>query len=135
MAKKLTKKQFAAIQQKYSKEIREGKPGRGRKQHEIKDQTKWIWFDREEIEEVLSKADPKTGGIKFYFGEYDESFESTLGEDYVGRLMLAMVPANKDENGSIIETESLEVSDEDEDEDEDEGVIYNFGTVCPPHCS
>jgi len=131
MAKKLTKEQFAAIQQKYSKEVREGKPGKG-KNHEIKDQTKWIWFDRGEIEEVLSKSDPKKGGIKFYFGEYDESFEPELGEEYVGRLMLAMVPTNKEADGTLTEVKTISLSGEGEDEEDE--PVYNFGKVCPPHC-
>ncbi|MBD8488771.1 hypothetical protein IFO69_08445 [Echinicola sp. CAU 1574] len=138
---KLTKKQFRKLRRKYGKEIGKGYPGVNKKGKEIKDQTEWIWFSRKEIEEVLSKTDAEKGGIKFYFGEYDESFESILGEEYVGRLTLAMVPSNKEgekdfvELGvSSIDRMSLMAEEGEGDGDDEEEDAYNFGNICPPTC-
>ncbi|AWW30791.1 hypothetical protein DN752_12015 [Echinicola strongylocentroti] len=130
---KLTKKQFKAVTSKYKNEVGSGKPGLGVK-GEITDQTRWIWFERELIEKVLKQTDETTGGIKFYFGEYDESFSESLGEEYVGRMMLAMVPCNEaDLDKKAADVERLEAVALTEDDEEEEDA-ENGGRLCPPHC-
>ncbi|GGF33220.1 hypothetical protein [Echinicola rosea] len=130
---KLTKKQFKAVTNKYRSEIGSGKPGLGVK-GEITDQTRWIWFDRELIEKVLKQTDETTGGIKFYFGEYDESFTESLGKDYVGRMMLAMVPCNEgDLDKKSANDRGLEAFAFKEGDDEEEDA-ENGGRICPPNC-
>ncbi|WP_200975100.1 hypothetical protein [Echinicola sp. 20G] len=139
--KKLSKNQFKKLRKKYEKEIKKGYPGVNKKGKEIKDQTEWIWFSRKEIEEVLAKTDAEKGGIKFYFGEYDDSFESTLGEEYVGRLTLAMVPTDKEGDQSFVELGvssvdrmSLMTEEDEGDGDDEEEDAYNYGNMCPPTC-
>ena len=111
------------MQKKYDKEIQKGKPARGPK-NDVENQTKWVFFDRETIEEVLSKADkdPKKGGIKFYFTEYTEEVARKLypenSEDYIGRLGIVMSPS----------------SSVNEKLDQDEEEYYNRGNYCPPTC-
>ncbi|MCS5490818.1 molecular chaperone DnaK [Algoriphagus limi] len=120
---KITKKDFEQMQKKYDQEIRKGKPARG-PQRDVDNQTNWIFFDRETIEEVLSKADqdPKKGGIKFYFTEYTEEVARKLypenPEDYIGRLGIVMSPCN---------SANEKVDDEEEE-------YYNRGDFCPPKC-
>ncbi|QDH78337.1 hypothetical protein FKX85_04495 [Echinicola soli] len=135
----LTKKQFKAVTRKYRSEIGSGKAGLGIK-GEITNQTRWIWFDREQIEKVLKKTDGKTGGIKFYFGEYDESFIEELGSNYVGRMMLAMVPCDQDDlnkkaaNLKGLEAIDFEDGDDEEEQDDEEDEAENGGRICPPNC-
>lgn len=133
---KLTKQQFKAVTKKYRAEIGSGKAGKG-KNGPITDQTRWIWFDRELIEKVLSKTDPKTGGIKFYFGEYDESFEEDLGSEYIGRMMLAMVPCNEEDTfKAATELKAFEsIAPEGGNGDDEEEEAENGGKICPPNCS
>lgn len=120
---KINKEDFDQMQKKYDKEIQKGKPALGPKD-DVENQTKWVFFDRQIIEEVLSKADkdPKKGGIKFYLTEYTEEVAKKLypenSEEYVGRLAIVMSPVNEAKKGL-------------EEEEED---YYNRGTACPPKC-
>lgn len=120
---KISKEDFDQMQKKYDKEIQKGKPALGPKD-DVENQTKWVFFDRQIIEEVLSKADkdPKKGGIKFYLTEYTEEVAKKLypenSEEYVGRLAIVMSPVNEAKKGL-------------EEEEED---YYNRGTACPPKC-
>jgi hypothetical protein len=120
---KISKKDFDQMQKKYDQEIQKGKPARGPKQ-DVDNQTKSIFFDRQTIEEVLSKADkdPHKGGIKFYFTEYTEEVARKLypenPEDYIGRLGIVMSPS----------------SSVNENLDQDEEEYYNRGNYCPPKC-
>ena len=96
---------------------------------EIEEQSDWVWFDRQTIEALLSKTDPKTGGLKIYFGQYNKENISLLPddrsnrEDYIGRVSMALVAANQGPKG--IE----ELGDQD-----DSGSIANGGGLCPPDC-
>lgn len=132
---KLTKKQFKAVTRKYRSEVGSGKPGLGVK-GEITNQTRWIWFERELIEKVLKQTDESKGGIKFYFGEYDESFTESLGPEYVGRMMLAMVPCNEgdlDKKAADMRNfEAMTLKEDDGEDEEDEAE--NGGRLCPPNC-
>lgn len=120
---KISKKDFEQMKLKYDQEVRKGKPARGPKQ-DVENQTEWIFFDRETLEEILKKSsnDPKKGGIKFYFTEYTEEtareFYPENPEEYTGRMTLVMTPM-KSAKGDI---------------EEDEEDYYNRGDACPPKC-
>lgn len=122
---KITKQDFLAMQDKYMKEVKKGKPGKN-KTTDITDQTDWIFFDRETLEAILAEADqdPKKGGIKFYLTEYTEETANAIHpedpESYVGRLALVLSP---------VTVESVEITVADGD-----GSYYNKGVSCPPTC-
>ncbi|MDI1323826.1 MAG: molecular chaperone DnaK [Algoriphagus sp.] len=122
---KISKQDFLDMQAKYMKEVKKGKPGKN-KTTDITDQTDWIFFDRETLENILAQADkdPKKGGIKFYLTEYTEETASTIHpenpETYVGRLALVLSP---------VTSESVEITGADGD-----GNYYNKGVACPPTC-
>lgn len=84
-------------------------------------QTRSIWFDREKIEKLLAATDPKKGGIKIYFGQYDEETLPEV-EDEAQR---------KELNGRL--TVILAASNENKDP-EDENLVVNMGWFCPPSC-
>lgn len=92
MKKGLIKK----FRENYAKNGKINKPGIGADGKPIKEQTNWVWFDRETIEAALAKADAdgKTGGLKMFFGQYDEETISMIPadrpkrEDYIGRISL-----------------------------------------------
>ncbi|EON78845.1 hypothetical protein ADIS_0742 [Lunatimonas lonarensis] len=84
-------------------------------------QTKSVWFDRATIEKLLALTDPKKGGIKIYFGQYDEE---TLPE-------IDDTKAKKQMDGRL--TVILAASDENKDPQEETQVINN-GWFCPPNC-
>lgn len=85
-------------------------------------QTRSVWFDRHTIEELLKQTDPRTGGIKIFFGKYDEE---TLSESNTS--------ANKKElDGKL--TVILAASDDNEDP-QVESMVVNGGKVCPPDCN
>lgn len=122
---KITKKDFEEMQKKYDQEVKKGQPGKGESK-EVTDQTNWIIFDRETIEEVLSQTDkdPKKGGIKIYFTEYTEETAKQIHpkdwKEYVGRMTLVLSPVASNEK-------SLSLQD-------DGGNYYNKGQQCPPRC-
>ena len=113
------------MQDKYKKEVKKGKPGKNKKT-DITDQTDWVFFDRETLENILAEADkdPKKGGIKFYLTEYTQETAETIHpenpETYVGRLALVLSP---------VTSESVEITVADGD-----GSYYNRGISCPPFC-
>ncbi|WP_114751575.1 hypothetical protein [Pleomorphovibrio marinus] len=84
-------------------------------------QTRSVWIDREKIEKLLEQTDPRTGGIKLFFGQYDEEtiegFESPVKkEDYEGRLTVILAASNNNEDPR------------------EESQLVNFGKTCPPDC-
>lgn len=120
---KITKADFEQMKAKYNKEVKKGKPGKGKKNEEVTDQTDWIFFDRETLEKVLAQtdSDSKKGGIKFYFTEYTqelaEKYHPNDSEAYVGRLTLVFEAAHLDTLNQA-SGENLE----------------NIGRTCPPRC-
>ncbi|MHA7129602.1 molecular chaperone DnaK [Algoriphagus namhaensis] len=125
---KISKKDFEGMKAKYDEEVKKGKPAKG-VNGDRKDQTSWIFFDRETLEHLLAQADkdPKVGGIQFFFTEYTEEtakkFHPEDVEGYTGQLTLVLKAANFTEN----ELTSVEAEDED-------GGYQNNGTQCPPRC-
>jgi hypothetical protein len=85
-------------------------------------QTQSVWFDRHTIEKLLSQTDPKTGGLKIFFGKYDED---TLSES-------DSLANKKDLDGRL--TLILAASDANQDPEE-EMMVVNGGKLCPPDCS
>ncbi|MEB2776519.1 molecular chaperone DnaK [Algoriphagus sp. D3-2-R+10] len=126
---KIDKKDFESMKAKYDKEVKKGKPAKGKKDQDKTNQTDWIFFDRETLEGLLRKADkdPKVGGIQFYFTEYtEETAEKTYpkeGAAYTGQMTLVMRTANLKEKKPI----SVELGGEEDD--------YEGGGVqCPFQC-
>jgi hypothetical protein len=119
---KISKADFEQMKAKYDKEVKKGKPAKGKK-GDIDNQTDWIFFDRETLEKVLAQADPdpKKGGIKFYFTEYTqevaEKYHTNESELYEGRLTLVFEAAHADKL-STVSGSSME----------------NIGKACPPKC-
>ncbi|MFN3998879.1 molecular chaperone DnaK [Algoriphagus sp.] len=119
---KISKQDFDQMKAKYDKEVKKGKPGKGKK-GDIDNQTDWLFFDRKTLEEIL--ADPKAGGIKFYLTEYTEEVAKKLypenPDEYVGRVNIVMTASS--ESGKI------EILGETE-----EPTYYNKAQICPPYC-
>lgn len=85
-------------------------------------QTRSVWFDRHTIEKLLAQTDPKIGGIKIFFGKYDED---TLSES-------DSTANSKDLDGKL--TVILAASDNNEDP-QTETMVVNGGKICPLDCS
>lgn len=126
---KIDKKDFESMKVKYDKEVKQGKPAKGKKGKDKTNQTDWIFFDRETLERLLAKADkdPKVGGIQFYFTEYtEETAENTYPKEggiYNGQLTLVMRAANLKGKKPI----SVELGGEEDD--------YEGGGIeCPFKC-
>jgi Zn-finger nucleic acid-binding protein len=85
------------------------------------EQSRSVWIDRGKIERLLEQTDPKSGGIKVFFGQYDEE---SLGEfdipvkpeDYKSRLTVILAASNNNEDPT------------------EESQLENFGKICPPDC-
>ncbi|GGZ19357.1 hypothetical protein GCM10007049_09670 [Echinicola pacifica] len=87
-----------------------------------RDQTNSIWFDRQTLEKLLEKTDPKTGGLKLYFAEYDAEYVEAYGLDneikgHIGKMTIVLAASNNNE-------------DPENDDDVDNG-----GNICPPNCN
>jgi hypothetical protein len=119
---KISKKDFEQMKDKYDKEVKKAKPAKG-KSKDIDDQTDWIYFDRKTLEEIL--ADPKAGGVKFYFTEYTEEVAEVLHpenpDEYVGRLNLVMTASSEGGKGDLLDLDG-------------NTTYYNRGSLCPPFC-
>ncbi|MBB6326840.1 hypothetical protein FHS59_002468 [Algoriphagus iocasae] len=123
---KISKEDFESMRVKYDKEVKKGKPAKGKKNKDKTDQTNWIFFDRETLEGLLAKADkdPKKGGIQFYITEYTEEVASKYHpkevEQLTGALTIVMRAANLDKS-------NLTLTNPEED-------YQNNGRICPPFC-
>ncbi|WP_373520710.1 hypothetical protein [Aquiflexum sp.] len=110
----------------------------------IAEQSDWVWFDRKTLEKLLDMTDPDKGGIKIYFGQYDEKNVVMLPEDmrkkhdYVGRVSIALMACNKTEteyediysaSNETQETSKMMLMSRDGGESP-----VNAGDVCPPDC-
>lgn len=126
---KISKEDFESMKAKYDKEVKKGKPAKGKHDTDKDNQTSWIFFDRETLERLLKSADndPKVGGIQFYFTEYTEEiakkFYPSEAAEYSGQMTLVMRAANL-KNNTIV---SAELGD-------GGGEYQNKGTQCPYQC-
>lgn len=124
-------KNFVSV---YNKSVRKGIKGKDKEGKDVEEQTSWAFFDREVIEKLLAMADPKIGGIKIYFGQYDlgnlnlvpENREDR--EEYIGRVSLAVSAANKEEDGVF------DVFKNDSGAENGYSSIQNGTGICPPYC-
>ena len=98
---RIDKQDFEQMKQKYSQEVGAGNPGIS-EQGEVKNQTQWVFFDRESLERVLAQADPdpKKGGIKFHLTEYTkevaEKYHPSDNASYIGRITLVFEAADRE---------------------------------------
>ena len=119
---KIDKQDFEQMKQKYSQEVGAGNPGTS-EQGEVKNQTQWVFFDRESLERILAQADPdpKKGGIKFHLTEYTkevaEKYHPEDSASYVGRITLV-----------------FEAADRDNLQREAGNDLENIAELCPPYC-
>jgi hypothetical protein len=135
----MTREELEAFRSAYDKSVRKCKKGKDKKGKKIEEQTEWIWFDRNTLMDLLKHADEKTGGIKMYIGQYDKKNIKILPdsfpdkENYIGRISLALTPANKTDAGIIdVTSSSVEVL---RASSEESNLIRNAGSICPPFCS
>ncbi len=126
---KISKEDFESMQEKYDKEVKKGKPAKGKDDKDKTNQTNWIFINRATLEGLLEKADqdPKIGGIQFYFTEYTEKTAKERyaeGSDkYIGQMTLVMRAANLKDN-QLVSAGLLR-----------DGREYeNDGTECPYVC-
>ncbi|HLT06356.1 MAG TPA: hypothetical protein VK014_02460 [Cyclobacteriaceae bacterium] len=113
---------FKKLRESYAKQIGRGEYGKNREGKKITDQTQSIWFDRKTIQDLLDQTDEKTGGIKIYFGEYDEDTADEVTsvkdtKDLVGRLTVILAASNDNEDPT------------------DGKLLKNGGKICPPNCT
>lgn len=141
----MTREEFEAFRDAYKKSAKKSKKAKNKKGERIDEQSDWVWFDRETIQKLLDMTDPKKGGIKIYFGQYDKKNVESLPEDmrkkhdYVGRVSLALMASNK------TETEFEDIySGSNEMQDASRMMLMsrgdgdspvNAGSVCPPECT
>ena len=114
-------KKFRRLCDNYDKHIGSGKSCRDCHGKKITRQSHAIWFDRKSIQELLDQTDESTGGIKIYFGEYDEeTLDEISGVDdpqaMVGKLTVVLGASNDNEDPG------------------EESMLMNGGKICPPHC-
>ncbi|MCR9016903.1 hypothetical protein [Aquiflexum gelatinilyticum] len=130
----MTKEELKNFVSVYNKSVRKGIKGKNKEGKDVQEQTSWAFFTREEIERLLEITDPKSGGIKIYFGQYDKENLDLVPkdrkdrEDYIGMVSLALSAANQKEDGifDVFDNQSEEVSDT--------NSIANGGKICPPYC-
>lgn len=126
--------EFRKFIEAYNRQGKKSKKAKDHNGNEIEDQTDWVWFDRKTLQELIDMTDSKNGGIKIYFGQYDEETlslvpkERSKREDYIGRISLALAPCNKTETD--FEDVSLMKSSSDDDSN-----LRNGGHLCPPGCN
>ncbi len=112
---------FRKLRENYNKQVGSGEPGTDQEGKKITRQTQSVWFDRKTVQDLLDQTDEKTGGIKIYFGEYDED---TAGEvasakepkELIGKLTVILGASNNN------------------DDPKDGTLLRNGGKVCPPDC-
>ena len=135
----MTRDQLEAFRLAYGKSVKKCIKGKNKDGKEIEEQSDWVFFDRELIQSLLDMTDPKVGGLKMYFGQYDKENLDILPidrkdrEDYIGRISMAIAAANKTEKGFL---------DIDADLNNSTTLVRssgngteNGGHLCPPECN
>jgi hypothetical protein len=140
----MTREELEEFKTAYKKAAKKSIKAKNKKGELIKEQSDWVWFDRDTIQKLLDLTDPVKGGIKIYFGQYDKKNVEMLPKerrdkhDYVGRVSLALAACNKTETEfEDIYSESNEIQNTSNlmlmrSNDRDSPV--NAGYVCPPDC-
>ena len=135
----MTKEQLEAFRLAYAKSVKKCIKGKDKNGKDIEEQSDWVFFDRKLIQDLLDMCDPKIGGLKMYFGQYDKENLDILPndrkdrEDYIGRISIAIAAANKTESGIFdLSTESKNSTDLAIDSG---SSSRNGGILCPPNCN
>lgn len=140
----MTREELEAFRKAYQKAAKKSIKAKNKNGKVINEQSDWVWFDRNTIQKLLDMTDSEKGGIKIYFGQYDENNVNMLPEDmrkkhdYIGRVSLALAACNKTETEfEDIYSESNEIQNTSNlmlmrSNDRDSPV--NAGYVCPPDC-
>jgi hypothetical protein len=141
----MTREELEAFRAAYKKAAKKSKKAKNKKGELINEQSDWVWFDRNTIQKLLDMTDPENGGIKIYFGQYDEKNVVMLPEDmrkrhdYVGRVSLALMASNKTKTDyEDIYSGSNEIQDSSKMMLMSTGggdSPVNAGSVCPPECT
>ena len=141
----MTREELEAFRDAYKKSAKKSKKAKNKKGELIDEQSDWVWFDRNTIQKLLEMTDPGNGGIKIYFGQYDERNVVMLPEDmrkkhdYVGRVSLALMASNKTKteyediysgSNNIQNTSEMSLMRDGGGESP-----ANAGDVCPPKCN
>ena len=135
----MTREQLEQFRRAYDKSVKKCVKGKNKNGKDIAEQSDWVFFDRELIQTLLDMTDPKTGGLKMYFGQYDKENLDILPkdrkdrEDYIGRMSIAIAAANRTEGGII------DVAEESKDSiisaRSSNSSTRNGGMLCPPNCN
>jgi hypothetical protein len=135
----MTKEQLESFRKVYAESVKKCIKGKDKNGKEITGQSDWVFFDRDMIQALLDMTDPKTGGLKLYFGQYDKENLEILPidqkdrEDYIGRISIAIAAANKTESGIFDldgeSNKSIALAFD------SRSSIRNGGALCPPECN
>jgi hypothetical protein len=141
----MTREELDAFRDAYQKFAKKSKKAKNKKGELINEQSDWVWFDRNTIQNLLDMTDPDEGGIKIYFGQYDNKNVDMLPRerrekhDYVGRVSLALMACNK------TKTEYQDIySGQNQIQDSSKMMLMsrgdrdspvNAGELCPPDCT
>ncbi|EOZ95947.1 hypothetical protein A33Q_2540 [Indibacter alkaliphilus LW1] len=138
----MNRKELEAFRKAYQKAAKKSIKANNGKGKPIEEQSDWVWFDRDSIQKLLDMTDPKTGGIKIYFGQYDKENVEMLPhdrknrEEYVGRVSVALVACDKTEKEYKDIYSELSSETEPESLKSDGGISpMNAGELCPPSCN
>lgn len=139
----MTKEELEAFRNAYQKAAKKSIKAKNKDGKEIDEQSDWVWFDRNTIQNLLDMTDQDQGGIKIYFGQYDKKNLEILPEDrrnkhdYEGLVSLALVACNK------TKTEYEDIYTATNEIQKDSNLMLmsrggespvNAGDVCPPIC-
>jgi hypothetical protein len=141
----MTKEELEAFRNAYQKAAKKSIKAKNKNGKEINEQSDWVWFDRNTIQQLLDMTDQNQGGIKIYFGQYDKKNVEMLPKerrekhDYVGKVSLALIACNKtkteyediySEANEIQDTSNLKLMSR----SSGGRSPVNAGNVCPPDC-
>ncbi|GHB30919.1 hypothetical protein [Mongoliitalea lutea] len=123
----MNKKEFDQFIKTYEEGLKKGIIANDIHGRPIKEQSSYVYFDKKSLEKFLEQVDDN-GGIRIYFGQYDEltikSLPASIKDptQYFGRLSVVLATDDK------FKKDSLKSSDNDDDD------YYNGGDLCPPTC-
>jgi hypothetical protein len=140
----MTREELEGFRKAYQKSAKKSIKAENAQGKPINEQSEWVWFDRDSIQKLLDMTDPKTGGIKIYFGQYDKKNIEMLPQDrknreeYIGMVSLALVASNKTKTAfEDIYSDTLPGTEENKISQKSGGGSspLNAGNVCPPGCT
>jgi hypothetical protein len=123
----MNKKAFDKFVKTYEEGLKKGIRSKDVHGKPIEEQSSFVYFDKKTVEKFLETVDD-SGGIRIYFGQYDEETVTSLPPSikepsaYIGRLSVAMVSDHSYDKNSI------------KSSTDDEETYLNGGELCPPKC-